>query len=90
MIGIQLMKMIACYHEKGYINRNINIDTVQFGTGSRCDKLYFNDLIDSRSFYKKNTLQHIDRKTSIKLKKASQFSSYDTLDGVQPSRKDDL
>lgn len=82
MIGIQLIKNIACYHEKGYIHRNINIDTIQFGCGSRCDKLYFNDLIDSRSFYKKNTLQHIDRKTSLKVKKASQFTSYDVLDGV--------
>jgi hypothetical protein len=71
MIGIQLIKIIACYHEKGYVNRFINLNTIQFGTGARCDKLYFNDFIDSRSFYKKNTLQHIDRKISMKLKKAT-------------------
>ena len=69
MISLQLLKMLSCYHQKGYIYRNLNLHTLQFGCGGRCDKLYFNDFIDSRSFYKKNTLQHIDKKTNIKLKK---------------------
>ncbi len=90
MIGIQLIKAIACYHEKGYIHRNINLDTIQFGVGARCDKVYFNDFIESRPFYKKGTLQHIDKKTGIKLKKGNEFTSFDVLNGVEPSRKDDL
>lgn len=84
------MKVISCYHEKGYIYRNINLDTVQFGCGSRCDKLYLNDFIDSRSYFKKNTFQHIDRKTGVKVRKPSECSSYDTLDGIESSRKDDM
>lgn len=90
MIGIQLIKVISCYHEKGYIHRNINLDTIQFGVGSKCDKVYFNDFIESRSFYKKGTLQHIDHKIGIKLKKANEFTSFDVLKGNEPSRKDDL
>lgn len=68
----------------------MNLDTIQFGCGSRCDQLYFNDLIDSRSFYKKGTLQHIDKKNNLKLKKITEFTTYNVLGGNEPSRRDDM
>ncbi len=59
MIGIQLIKMVHMYHEKGYIHGNITMSSIQTGIGRKNDKLFFNDLIDSKSLYKKNSLQHI-------------------------------
>jgi len=52
-LGIHLFKMIHSYHDKGFTHGNLQLTSLQFGVGKKCNQLYFNDLIDSSSYIKK-------------------------------------
>lgn len=59
-LGINLIKMIFSYHDKGFTHGNLQPSSIQFGVGKKCHILYFNDLIDSSSYIKKG--KHIKQK----------------------------
>ncbi len=59
MLGIQLFKNINMYQEKGLVHNSLTLESIQMGVGKNNNKLYFNDLIDSKPYLKKNSLAHI-------------------------------
>lgn len=60
MIGIDLIKMVHTFHDKGITHGNLKPTSIQFGVGKKCTQLFFNDLIDSDLYIKKG--KHIKQK----------------------------
>ena len=59
MLGLEMLQIIRNYHDKGFIHRNISPKAFQFGRGIKSNKLFINDLIDSKRYRNKKTLAHI-------------------------------
>jgi casein kinase 1 len=68
MIGLQLIKMIQNFHEKGFLHRNINLSNIQFGKGNKNHVLFFNDLLEANKYYNKNLKKHIEFKMKSHIK----------------------
>jgi len=64
------------------------MNSFQLGTGSKCNELYINDLMQSASYVKKG--KHIAKEMAKQKTPIHQFMSFSRMEGFEASRKDDV
>lgn len=90
MLGLRILQLLRNYHDKGFIHRNINPASLQFGRGAKSLQLFFNDLIDSKRYRNKKSYSHFAYKENVKYTFTNEFASNDFRCGKEVSRKDDI
>ena len=89
-MALKLLPILQNYNEKGMLYRNIACRTIQFGRGSKCENLYFNDLSLSKRYRNKKTFEHIEYVWNIEYEELTMFSTESAFKGYEMSRRDDL
>jgi len=90
IIAEQCITRIRQIHKRLLIHRDIKPENIAIGLGKRSNTIYILDFGLSRQYMNPNTKQHIPFKEGKQLIGSIRYSSLNTHQGIEQSRRDDL
>jgi serine/threonine protein kinase len=89
LLGIEMLKILKCIHDKHYIHRDIKPDNFAIGY-SNPSKLYLLDFGLAKKYRSSKTLEQKPMMKNKKLTGTARYASINALKGYDQSRRDDL
>ena len=89
LLGIEMLKILKCIHDKNYIHRDIKPDNFAIGY-SEPNNLFLLDFGLAKKYRSSRTLEQKPMQKNKKLTGTARYASINALRGYDQSRRDDL